>query len=397
MFSNRCRCLACVFALGMVGMVGIAFAQEPAPASGSGADVEKAFTDLRDSENRTTQRFAERYLNLVRQQEWSNDSGSSKVLAKYLSHDPNLKWVKLGVVRGTGKDKSTREVTVPIDKLNKTCQSRVKQIATLQAKLAELQAAERESGTVGGEVGEYGGERGEAAPRERRGGYSGYDAPGSEAAPSEQPTEPPAAGPTTGDTGANDPDPLGFGELANEPPLEASGDYGGVPSGAAGTSGAGLSVYGGGEARVTPYDRSQWSTSYNGFHANFTSTASDGGVASIDWGSLADLREMNDAAAEHVRNSAADPYRSKISEIAERLGEVRWQGMFMGAEPQEAGGAVIRLNYQPLPEPLTIRFIADESEASRFSEVQRGQIVEFVGRFDIRTPNEIRVLIRLAN
>ena len=141
----------------------------------------------------------------------------------------------------------------------------------------------------------------------------------------------------------------------------------------------------------------QWASTYDAFRANFTSTGSEGGAASIDWGHLADLRAMNEAAAEFARGSSADPNRIQISEIADRLGEVRWQGMFLRVEPQESGGPVVVFNYMPLPEPLKIRFIADESEANSFSELQRGQIVAFTGRFDIKTKNEIDVRIRLAS
>jgi hypothetical protein len=211
--------------------------------------------------------------------------------------------------------------------------------------------------------------------------------------------ERPYSASSTEDTGANDPDPLGFGELANEPPLEASAGYGSVPTGAEGIPPSGYTGYAerAGQAAALAADRSQWSASYNAFLANFNATMNERGVPSLDWGELAELRAMNEAAEEHARDSSADPYRSKISEIADRLGEVRWQGMFAGVEPQESGGPVIRFNYMPLPEPLKIRFIADESEASSFSEMQRGQIVEFTGRFDIKTPNEIDVYIRLAN
>lgn len=393
MFANRYRCLTCLFALAVGGF---AYAQEPAPSSGSAADVEKAYLDLRDSQNRTTQRFAERYLNLIRQQEWSNDSGSSKVLAKYVSHDPNLKWVRLAVVRGSGKDKSTREVNVPVDKLNKSCQSRVRQIATLQAKLDELLAAEKDSGTAGGGYGGYAGEREEAAPR-GRGGYSGYDAPGSEAGSGEQPAEP-AVSPEAVDTGADDPDPLGFGELANEPPLDVPGGFDAPDGGGIAASGFGVpGAVPGSESVGGTLDRTKWASDFMAFHVNFSVSPGSDGTPTIDWGELTDLHALNEAAVEHARNSAADPYRSQLAEISERLGEVRWQAGFLGIEPSATGGSEVRFALPPLPEPLSIRFFVDESEQAVFADLRRGQPVKFVGRFDVRTPNEIRVQIRAAN
>jgi hypothetical protein len=358
-----------------------------------------------------TQRLAERYDTLVRQQEWTSQDNKQKVLARYVAHDPNFRWVKLATVRGSGASRVSRDVTVPLEKLSKTCQSRVRQIAKVQEKLDELLAAGPEAGMEGvadagsGYGNEYGTEQGRGM-RVGRPGY-GYEPsttePSAEAATVSEPTGPDggAYGSAAAemDTGANDPDPLGFGELVNEPPLEASAGFGAVPPGLGGASSAGFSGLSaaGEQAAATAFDPSQWANTYHAFHANFTAAPNGGGAPSVEWGRLADLRAMNEAAAEHARDSSVDPYRSKISEIANRIGEVRWQGMLLGVEPQESGGLVVRFNYPPLPEPLKIRFIADESEASAFSELQPNRIVQFTGRFDIKTPNEIDVYIRLAN
>jgi hypothetical protein len=385
-------------------LAGSTAAQETAPAG-----TARTYLDLRESEDRGTQLLAERYYNLVRRQEWTSMDNKQKVLAKYVAHDPNFKWVKLETARGSGENRVTREVQVPVDKLSKACQNRVRRIAFLQPKLDELLAAAPDTPAEGmaGAGGEYavGPPRG---MRGERGGY-GYGESGGYGSPTGDATaEDPAAGDVSAterpysaaetqvDNGANDPDPLGFGELANEPPLDTSAGYGVVPPGVEGVpTGYEVGRPGGDPAAAGSADRSQWATSYDAFLANFTSTANQGG--SIDWGELADLQAMNDAAAEHSRDSSADPSRSNISDLANRLGEVRWQGMFIRVESQQAGGPLVVFNYRPLPDPLKIRFIADESEASAFSAMQRGQIVAFVGRFDIKTPNEIDVYIRQAN
>src|SRR3990172_9326124 len=127
---------------GVIGLTigGAIVGQEPQPAAEASPE-EPTYFDLRRSKDRLTQQLAERYFNLVKLQEWSSDKGT-KISAKYVSHDPALKWVKLAAVRGSGKDRVTKELAVDLTKLSKTCQSRVKQIATLQTKLHELAAAE---------------------------------------------------------------------------------------------------------------------------------------------------------------------------------------------------------------------------------------------------------------
>ena len=39
------------------------------------------------------------HVALAKLQEWSDASGKSKVMARYVEHDPDLKWVKLEAVR----------------------------------------------------------------------------------------------------------------------------------------------------------------------------------------------------------------------------------------------------------------------------------------------------------
>jgi hypothetical protein len=384
--------------------------QETDPGTTSPADAEKTYLDLRRSDNRSTQLSAERYFNLVRLQEWSNESGTSKVMAKYVSHDPDLKSVTLATVRGSGANRVVREVTVPVAKLSKACQSRIRRIALLQPKLDELILAEKDAEenqvTEGDEYGRgYSGAagRGEmAADQGNDGGYEGYDQRAA-AGTGDEPVTAAPYGPgeqalTPEETGANDPDPLGFSELANEPPLaEAPGGFG-SPTGLGEAAGPGepRSLY----DRPTPtgpLGRSQWATDYAAFHANFSTAGNEPEGAELDWGELGELRAMNMAAVEHARNSAADPYRQKISEIADRLGEVRWQASLAGVNVPERGEPEIQFDIAPLPEPLKIRFLADFSEQQAWTDLPPGQVVQFVGRFDIQTPNQIDVHVRLAN
>jgi hypothetical protein len=101
------------------------------------------YLDLRHSKDPATQDFADRYFNLVRVQEWRDKSGK-KVRARYVTHDPDLTWVKLEIAKGSGTDRAVEERTVRVDQLSPACQSRVREIATRQAKLDELLAAEKE-------------------------------------------------------------------------------------------------------------------------------------------------------------------------------------------------------------------------------------------------------------
>jgi hypothetical protein len=192
--------------------------EEPTPETTQASDQETTYFELRRSNDRPTKIIADRYFNLVKLQEWSDLSGKSKVTAKYVDHDPDLKWVKLQAVRGRGADRVVKEITVPVEKLSKTCQSRVRQINALQKKLDELAAAaNEEDAAAAGDPGapmvdergvepEFAGRRGErfAEPIE------------TEVPPPSSPPVEPNAAPAEFEV-----DPLGFAEvdLSSPPPF----------------------------------------------------------------------------------------------------------------------------------------------------------------------------------
>jgi hypothetical protein len=387
-------------------MVGRSAAQEtPADTEASAADSEKTYHDLRRSKNRATKGVADRYFYLVRSQEWASLNGKSKIVAKYVAHDPDLKWVKLSTVKGNGASRVTREVTVDLAKLSKACQSRVKQIDTLQKKLDELKVKEEDSeseqaGTGGSSYGKSGAPR-----RDERG------------AEPEQPADSPAADPAAGERGASDsgygdydgnappasappretpqpdasdPDPLGFGEVTNDaPPPAATTD----PRGVYGPS----STRAGEADPAAPPDRSQWKTNYLAFLANFTATPVDGGEPTIDWGELADLREMHDTLVAGLERGENNDYGQLTSGFHQRLGEVRWSAPFVSIKPTETGEQEVQFGMPPLPEPLKLRFLVDTTDSvDKLNAMQPNQNVEFIGRFDVKQPNEIIVRVRLA-
>jgi len=106
--------------------------------------AERTYRELRKSHDTKTQIMAERWYGLVRLQEWTAASGKFKTTAKYVEHDPDLAWVKLRVVEGSGTKRVVKDITIPTSKLNKECQSRVRQIGFLTEKVAAAAAAEKE-------------------------------------------------------------------------------------------------------------------------------------------------------------------------------------------------------------------------------------------------------------
>lgn len=210
----RYQCLLTVLFLGTFAS---AIRSQETPAADANAapppGVDKFYYDLsqsKDPKDRVIKSMAERYLGLVKIQEWSDLSGKFRTVAHYVRHDPNLTTVTIESVKGRGADRTTKEITVPVEKLSKTCQSRVKQIDTMQEKLQEM---------AKGKPGENGAAPAPAASPEAPGGPL-PDARGPEGGP------PTAAAPpaveTAPDPSASDPDPLGFAEIAPTPAATAS-------------------------------------------------------------------------------------------------------------------------------------------------------------------------------
>ena len=177
--------------------------------------VDKFYWELSRSRDGATRTLAERYLNSTKMQEWSDLSGKFKTYARYIKHDPNLTTVTIEISKGRGGDKTTDQKTIPVDKLSKTCQSRVRQIDAMQKRLKELAATS--AAANGGPI------AGPGAPM--------AEGPG---------VDPRAAGPEAGappvttsaeeapDPSESEPDPLGFAEL---PPVTPDAGPGTVPPG----------------------------------------------------------------------------------------------------------------------------------------------------------------------
>jgi hypothetical protein len=102
---------------------------------------------------------------------------------------------------------------------------------------------------------------------------------------------------------------------------------------------------------------------------------------------------MNELAEASTRDRS-DPSRSGISEIADRIGEVQWEGPFAGVGEAIDGKREILFDLPPIPPPLKLRFFVDEREIDTWMALRPGTPVRFAGRFDIRQPLEIQVLVR---
>lgn len=183
--------------------------------------VEKYYWDLAKSNDRVLRSMAERYVGLVKTQEWSDLSGKNKTIAHYVKHDPQLTTVTIRIMRGRGTERTSEDKAVQVDKLSKSCQSRVRQIDIAQKKIKELatKLAEEGDSTVPGASGE-----GPGAPMvDERGAEPVAAGPEGVAA---GPGAPPAAEPAP-DPSELEPDPLGFAEIPLAPP--AGGEPGEVP------------------------------------------------------------------------------------------------------------------------------------------------------------------------
>lgn len=108
-------------------------------------DAERSWRELRSSQDVKRKLLANRWHNVVRQQEWSDKTGKFKTSAKYVAHDPQLAWVKLRVIQGTGSKRVVKDVQIPLEKLSKSCQARVRQIATLSERMAAALEAEKKA------------------------------------------------------------------------------------------------------------------------------------------------------------------------------------------------------------------------------------------------------------
>jgi hypothetical protein len=381
-------------------------ARPPAAPGSTGPD--NKYVELSRSKDRVIKATAERYLNLVKFQEWGGASGKTQ-MAKYVSHEPDLKRVKLSVARGSGKDRVVKEFDVDVEKLNKTCQARVKQIDLLQKRLDDLAAtaAALGDGTGGPARPEVSGatapgERGPQTPDAQgpEGGYAGPGAPPT--GPGAAPSQPGAAPQTSGievDPSASEPDPLGFAEL---PPV-TPGPGGAPPAGPGSLPPTSPAADGPGPVpnkAASSADRKQWRTNLASFAANISVATDPTGKARIDWGELRELGEMNDIAV--AMRGPEPPTRSPEAEtpaaISERLGDMHWQ--LVVDKVEDAPGGLVVPSFHPvdLPKPLEFRVVLDDTEdVQKWAKLPPGAMVPVSARLSISEPYKITAKVKLAD
>src|SRR5215213_8137332 len=185
------------------------------PGAPGATGPENKYVELSHSKDRVIKATAERYLSLIKFQEWGGASGKTQI-AKYVSHDPDLKQVKLSIARGTGKDRVLKEFDVEVAKLNKTSQARVKQIDVLQKRLDELANTAAAQGDGAARPGGPEGPGGPMARERVANSPEGHGPEGASAGPGAPPPHPEAsaqAAPPEVDPSELEPDPIGFAEL----------------------------------------------------------------------------------------------------------------------------------------------------------------------------------------
>jgi hypothetical protein len=189
--------------------------------------------------------------------------------------------------------------------------------------------------------------------------------------------------------GSNERDPLGFEELASQLTAMPAGGNPGLLGGPGSRYGNASST----DGPEGPIDRSQWRTSYQAFRANIIAQQGADGNLAIEWGELADLRQMNETAEASLRDGS-DRNGTNVRQIAERIGEVQWEGQFESLEAPVEGNQEVRFALPPVAAPLKLRFLIDERDADQWSALRTGETVRFAGRLEIAKPGEINVLVR---
>jgi hypothetical protein len=356
-------------------------------------DAERTWRELRNSSDVKTKFMAERWYGAIKLQEWSDASGKFKTTAKYLAHDPNLAWVKLRVIQGTGDKRVVKDVTIPLEKLSKVCQARVRKIGVLSEKVADAIEAEKdnEKQDADGE-GRAGELSDEGLPGEEpRGGRGGYDAglagmdPEQVTAEGERTSrgrgqETPAPQPAIV---SNDGPPLpallpGLPAMPAESPAPAEPQASTRPI----------------AAGIQPGDE-DWRTSYDAFRANIK-PASNRSLIEVDWGDLHALKQAHDTLLRlESAGSIDEAGLAEISQLLDAVGEVNWETTLTDTSDQH-GDWTRPLGLPMLPEPLGISFILDpERDPGPWQNLKAGDRVQFIGRFySLDEDHRVTVAIR---
>jgi hypothetical protein len=396
---NAIRSIALAALMLFACPVAVAFAQDTAaPATDTAAPTgkEATYAELRKSKDRFKQQMADRYFNLVKLQDWASDKGTT-ITAKYVSHSPDLKSVTLSIAKGFGAARTMHDATVPVERLSKTCQSRVKQIATLQTRLDELAAKPDATDTAAAPGGE---ERGaERRPRTRAPRTSRAErepatsappesAPASAAAPSGQPAT------TVNIRPDSSPDPLGFGELPAGPALPPGADIK-LPTGPGAGPAANARLVRAADPAAEAKDK--WRTNYEAFRASFRVGGSPA-QPEVDFSAIPELKAaVNEVQKWEATGNVGDKEHQAIAKKFDAVGEFTWDATITDKKPVETDWTDC-LDLPPLPEPMTIGFILDDKNPGNWAALKPGDRIRFVGHFvDVENGTDLVAHIRLPD
>ena len=371
-------------------------------------DAERSYRQLRKSHDTQTQLLAERWYGAIKLQVWTDATGKFSTTAKYLEHDPDFAWVKLRIIQGSGDERVVREVTIPVSKLSKVCQARVRRIGVLAEKVAAAVTEEEEQGS---EVLDNGGEMSDDSSGGRNrsdAGLAGLDAeqvqaegrdpratsdprqsrdprqardprtylPAEGASGSESAVAPAGGGSTLPALRA----PVPSDRVAALPAVSPASD---PRSSASAPAGPAEPAEPGAPPNLP--DSDPWRTDYYVFRANFT-VGADGTISVNEpWPGMVRMQELSVRAKhnyDQLVGRAARMTPTSFLEMPElgEVGEFMWEATVAQPVGAEAAWTEV-LGLPPLPEPLKIEFRLDnERGAGPWQQLAVGDRVRFVGR-----------------
>lgn len=324
-------------------------------------DAERLYREARRSDDRTTQLLADRWNNLVKLQTWTDTTGQFDVTAKYVEHDPKMKWVKLRAVKESDGKRVVKDLTVPLEKLDKTGQVRVRQIAFVRPKLEEAMAAAAQTDEQEGSK-----ERGvmeedqfglldERAPA--RGGRGGRpdvaDPRGERGGPPPGPLPTSTASSTSSDQTA--PVQQGESESTDLPPL--SPDHPFMP------------------------DNDPWRTDYEKFRTVFERDEDGIIYTAQPWRGVRELQAAipNEFLGQDPNDQTPKPFVE--SRRAQQIGDFVWAGTVATNPSPDANWAEV-LALAPLPEPIKLELrVSHPGHAKAMQIMKPGDQLKFIGRF----------------
>lgn len=386
---------------------------------GEPTEAEQLYRRLQKTGNHKMELYAKRWLSLIELQDWTDTTGRFRVKAKYVSHEENLESVTLQAVKGKGKDRVQREITVPVARLSQQAQSRLQRIARFKPKLleeleaAELAALEEE------EAGEFG--LGPNRDFSEEGRPARPPVPGQRTDDGRNPTpRPPAAGipPRPGQPTGSPREPgvvqgaenpyggtqwIGRDQLVTDPRFRNDQQ---LQFNTPGQPGQGR-TQAPPPAEPNLVDGSPWRTSYPELVRRIKVLESGGQLPGIDLtelGLFGQQIELTWTLMESLANQDQD-IRTMLARTREGLpegvaGEAIWEASLI--EPPRYPGGVVLLDLPSPPEPVRLQFFADDKlETGNWELLKPGDRVRFIARlgtpakkptinFRIRLPTQVQ-------